>query len=323
MKIFASLIFAFAATFAMSGCGNSGLPLGDCSKLDEASCRSSPGCAAFAPCCCGGTVVCLPAGSQPPVCNVDCAFNPACDPCKGKDEATCKTTASCVADYCTECSCTPTFVGCRSTTSAQTACPALGCAQPNCGCDGLAEQACIAAESTQGCTPFYCPNCNGGNTYQGCLAPNAGDGACPQVCSNSCRQQTDCQGGQFCLPPGQPLCGGACMIPPACNDDAFCQANGGSATSVCDVPVCECGGPMKGCIPGCTQPSDCPDGDTCSSTHHCVPIPCGQCPAHFTCDASGGHCVRQTCSSDGDCGAGACVEGGCYDTPGTCMFPVP
>ncbi len=319
------------AAIALAGCSSRGLGTGgdggnggdggvDCATLDEATCRSDSRCVAYSPCCCGGPIRCVAAGSPEPVCTIACTQNKCADPCEGQSEAQCQQMQACVADYCTECSCTPTFVGCRLITSPPTACPALGCAQPNCGaCESLDESQCKAAEATMGCTPFYCPDCQGGQTFQGCLSPGAGAGACPQVCANGCRSQSDCSSlGQVCLYPGQPLCGGACMVPPTCNDDAFCQANGGGPNMICDYPQCGCGG-QKGCIPGCATPSDCPDGQTCSATHHCVNFACGSCPAHFVC-ASDGSCQRQTCNVDGDCSSGYCVDGGCYDSLGTCSF---
>jgi hypothetical protein len=42
---------------------------------------------------------------------------------------------------------------------------------------------------------------------------------------------------------------------------------------------------------------------------------------HFVCGAAGA-CERQPCSTDGECGTGFCVMGGCYDTLGTCG-PIP
>jgi hypothetical protein len=313
---------------ALAGCSSRGLGSGgdggagdggvDCTTLDEASCRLDSRCVAYAPCCCDGAIRCVAAGSSPPACNVQCS-NLCSDPCKSQSEAACLQMQACVPDYCSGCSCTPTFVGCRLVSSPKTVCPPLGCPTPSCGCNGLGEAACKAAPMNLGCTAFYCPDCMGGQTYQGCLGPTQGMGACPQVCMSGCRSQSDCSSlGQVCLYPGQPLCGGACMIPPACNGDAFCQANGGGPNMICDYPQCACGGQM-GCIPGCTMPSDCPSGQTCSATHHCVDFACGSCPPHFVCGSSGS-CQRQTCNVDGDCGTGYCVDGGCYDSLGTCSF---
>jgi hypothetical protein len=140
-----------------------------------------------------------------------------------------------------------------------------------------------------------------------------------------CRSQRDCPQDQAdeCVPVGAVLCGGpACPHMQTCNGDAFCQANGGATNMVCDLTPC-CGGPF--CISGCASASDCLDGQTCTTTHHCVPIQCGACPLHFVCGPTGA-CVRQQCSTDADCGTGFCVmwggQGGCYDALGTCG-PIP
>ena len=152
--------------------------------------------------------------------------------------------------------------------------------------------------------------------------PLAIDGG-PDSARPGCRSQRDCPAGQpiDCVPPGAILCGGpACPPSTPCNNDSFCQANGGAPNLVCDVPECPCGGgPI--CIPGCASPSDCRQGLTCDPSHHCVPILCGACPAHFVCGTSGA-CERQSCIADSDCGSGFCVVGGCYDSLGTCS-PIP
>ena len=321
------LLFAVSAVLlvlAIAGCSDRGLGGNgdggtiDCTTLSEAQCRSDSRCEAVASCCPCSPARCIAAGSQPPACNVACA-NSCADPCVGLDETSCKANGQCVADYCTECSCTPTYVGCRLPTSPQTMCPALGCPQPNCNtCDGLDEKSCIASESTLGCTPDYCPDCHGGQSYVGCSGPNEGTGACPALCPAGCESTSQCSNGQVCFAPGQPLCGGACMIPPPCTSDGDCS-NG----QICDFPICSCNGSMKGCIPGCNSDGDCQEGQMCDGTHHCVALSCNfpahACPVGFDC-VNGQTCIRRSCSSDSDCAGAFCVDGQCYSSLGMCSF---
>jgi hypothetical protein len=195
-------------------------------------CRANPRCTVV-PGCCGGQS-CVPVGAAPPVCTISCPIN-----CAMLDEASCKSTSLCVADYCQECSCTPTFVGCRTTSATRTPCPGLGCLQPAC-CTGLDERACQAAAPSLGCTAEYCPDCQGGQRYVGCAGPNEGAQACTlncpildagtdaDSCSNQCsgggrgcagRCAAGCTNGELCCP----WAGGAC-IP---NDAGGCTGAGG------------------------------------------------------------------------------------------------
>src|SRR5262245_47299123 len=52
--------------------------------------------------------------------------------CKSLDELACHNAQGCIADYCEQCSCTPTFVGCRAIGAGKIPCPGLGCPQPLC-----------------------------------------------------------------------------------------------------------------------------------------------------------------------------------------------
>jgi hypothetical protein len=84
---------------------------------------------------------------------------------------------------------------------------------------------------------------------------------------------------------------------------------------------CYCPAGVKMCMAGCTDTSDCKDGEACTA-YRCVPAPCegdADCPTDFTC--AGGNCGRKTCTIDADC-SGYCVWGGCYSAPGTCYGAV-
>jgi hypothetical protein len=306
----AVVLAVFAFTMGCTRRVDNGMP---CSSLSGPACQADPRCELQSGGCCGGwPAVCVPKGSPIPEC--------ACPSCDGLDEATCKHTNGCRADYCTECSCTPTFAACVALGAPPVPCPG-GC-NPSCGCNGMNEQACIAAESSLGCTPSYCPDCHGGNTYTGCLGPNQGVSACPAVCPVECHGNSDCSGGQLCFAPGQPGCG-TCRPLKSCSTDANCAAG-----EVCDVAACSCTGGLV-CTPACSSKS-CPAGQSCGSNGHCAPVACsstGQCPAYFDCvyppgDGNGtAYCARIACSSDSDCGGGYCVDSACYGTAGICTYP--
>ena len=49
--------------------------------------------------------------------------------------------------FCFECSCTATFIACRTPSDPQTMCPLSDCAQPDCQCQGLDESECISGDA--------------------------------------------------------------------------------------------------------------------------------------------------------------------------------
>jgi hypothetical protein len=317
-------LFAAIAAYA-AGCSRSSLTyVSDggatvCSSLTPGQCASDARCEQRTGCC--GALFCVLKGT--PVSTTPC---PSCVPipCSGLDEATCQATPGCRADYCSECACTPSFVGCKQTSDPPSTCPVFKCPVMQCDCHGLNEQSCIADEKTLGCTPFYCPSCGAGQTFSQCLGPNEGAPACTQVCPSTCRKTNDCGSAGICFAPGAPVCGGACQI--GCNVDGDC-----SAGQLCELNPCTCGGTSgKTCQPPCTANS-CSPGEVCLSDGHCAPTPCSstqQCPAWYDCVFPSGPgsptCQRRACTGDGDCGAGGyCVDGGCYGTLGSCALPPP
>ncbi len=314
-------ILAYAA-----GCTRTSLTyVGDggtvCTELSPTECAADSRCEQHIGCC--NDFECVPKGTLFAPCPLAPAS--ACtQQCSGLNEQTCSATPGCRADYCSECSCTPVFVGCTRTVDPPTTCPLLGCPALQCQCDGLDEQSCIANETSLGCTPYYCPNCGvGDRTFRQCLGPNEGAPACNASCTQqTCRSASDCNG--VCVAPGAPLCGGACPI--GCMTDTDC-----SGGSLCQPATCTCGTSGMTCQPPCNANS-CTTGEVCLADGHCAPTPCSstkQCPTWFECvfPPSGGaspHCQRQACTADGDCGAGGyCVDGGCYGSLGTCEIPPP
>jgi hypothetical protein len=240
--------------------------------------------------------------------------------CANLSEADCAANKACALDYCSACSCTATFASCRRVTDKPINCPLYSCPQQVCSCDNLAESACIAEEKSLGCTPFYCPDCNGGQTFTQCLSPNAGQPLCSNQCpQKGCHSDKECTGGQFCLAPGaSPGCG-VCN-PSGCADDSSCGPG-----QVCDFAPCVCNNSGRGCIPGCST-AGCAEGQTCGNSNHCIPTFCqnpSDCPAQFQCDVNSHNCSRKACLDDSNCPGGFCVENSCYSSLGTCSSPVP
>jgi hypothetical protein len=139
-----------------------------------------------------------------------------------------------------------------------------------------------------------------------------------------CWSSMDCKPGSgvflVCVPPGQSVGGGACLMSQSpCANDAQCAAK--TPNSIC-MPV-QCTIPSDdGCRPGCMS-AGCAPGFACGSNNRCTPKPCTPdvvCPVDETCETGLG-CAHKGCTRDDQC-SGACVSGSCYDRPGTCT-PVP
>jgi hypothetical protein len=229
---------------------------------------------------------------------------------------------------------------CPATIPAQgSACsqPACGGAQPSCsyGCD-------------QG-GPAYA-TCNGSTwqvTYEGAgCAVDAGDAGDAGDGGASCHARSDCAAG-YCQAPGGPHPLGAAPGPP-CSSDGDCTMDAGGGGGPCGSVACVCQSskyapqPLPSQFPGepgvctspCTQDADCGGrfgffygdgtGFVCGSGGHCVPKSCSaptDCPADFDCSAN--QCVRRSCTTDTDCASsGACVDGACFPSAGTCL-PLP
>ena len=151
--------------------------------------------------------------------------------------------------------------------------------------------------------------------------------------AGSCRTENDCTDGMTCFVPGRPQCGTCMEGPVPCSSDDECPMSGNQAM-VCDFQVedtcyCDWGTScmLKCGIEGglvCSNPNRpaCIDG-------HCVATPCASdsgCPGTFTCQGETDDMasVRRTCTVDDECGdCGWCVDGMCYDEPGTCEYMAP
>ena len=239
---------------------------------------------------------------------------PTAGGCAAHDEAACKSDSACRADYCAQCSCQSAFAGCSARSDAPATCPVSACPASDCGCSGLGELDCIAAQA-HGCVAAYCPNtCSSTNYFASCLGPSdpappcGGTGGCGSI--ETCRTAADCPGSNLVCdaPDSAPSCGDCGIV--ECGGDSDCGAG-----QVCSYSDC-CHGNQ--CLPACASDSDCADGQECHSDGHCRTITCnlGGCPAEFDC--VNGLCQRNTCVADEDCGSGFCVVGGCYTRLGSC-----
>jgi hypothetical protein len=184
---------------------------------------------------------------------------------------------------------------------------------------------CVAAPASGMCwTDADCAEgmtCEGG-TFCPC-GTQCGSGTYPGTCvglaAGQCRTGSDCESFQQCFYPGQSIGCGTCFPgEPTCASDADCQ--GTDPTLICEPHPCSCNGATE-CVAGCTAEDQCAPWEFCAPTHRCVADVCLQesdCPPNFVCaPADNPHCVRKICSSDADC-ADYCVDGQCYDTPGSC-----
>ena len=103
--------------------------------------------------------------------------------------------------------------------------------------------------------------------------------------------------------------------PQDCAGDADCHPD------VCVVFNGTCAQCMAACVAG-----SCHLWETCAADGHCLPTSCQAgyaCPPGADCqpasvDADAHGCVLQACSTDAECGCGACVLGLCRTGPGRC-----
>jgi hypothetical protein len=145
-------------------------------------------------------------------------------------------------------------------------------------------------------------------------------------CDPGCHDEGECEEGARCLAPGEFRGCGFCQpLESDCERDSDCEGG-----LIC-APVKEEGCPcteVKICQPGCDSDDDCAIGEQCDLAKRCGRQRCASeaCPPFFLCRALptfGYACIRQPCGQDGDCDGGACVNGACYETLGTCALPVP
>ncbi|WP_157069760.1 hypothetical protein [Sandaracinus amylolyticus] len=200
---------------------------------------------------------------------------------------------------------------------------------------------CDAAEFV-GCTRdegdccFTRIDCEGGMVVETRLCGDC-EGECPGYTPPPpehpiCTSSVACEGFP-CVPPGTPRACGICRpaehqceVDGDCGPGSFCVER--AASCLCD------GATQRVCEIDCrTAESDpCAAGERCGSDGRCRVL---SCEGEWTCgvnqrctpgadaptDAHG--CSRVACDTALDCDCGACIDGLCYDGPGTCEPPVP
>lgn len=180
-------------------------------------------------------------------------------------EAVCRARTDCVADLCMECSCTPTFVGCRGAGDTPTQCPLLGCAQPQC-CrhpgDCSSGSACEVQPLIPSCgadpapAPSTCQHDSDCNKVPGqiCTCTPCTCGNTNQLaCQDGCKKDIDCPEPQSCLEDlhchpracdasctGNYTCaGGGCVRKP-CAKDEECGTPGYCILGQCSRDIGQC-----------------------------------------------------------------------------------
>lgn len=194
-----------------------------------------------------------------------------------------------------------------------------------------AEEVCRSQFPACGC-PAFATEADDGNTAwdAGQFAVRCRSGECFSFVEGAappCHDANDCDAGQICLAPGEPLPCGVCREPePDCATDDDC-----GPAQVCEwvTGACLCRPAMQ-CVTRCDLPlrgplSPCKPGEACVDGH-CAASACvadTDCPWLFWCDPTAQTCARRTCGTDADCEGGRCVKGACYDSLGTCSYIPP
>lgn len=150
-----------------------------------------------------------------------------------------------------------------------------------------------------------------------------------------CRSGSDCTGDdEYCHTDDTPgMCGIACNAVRDCEPDEPTSCP--DADTVCVEYIGDCcfnGERSSQCTPKCTEGS-CEADQVCTAAGRCEAKSCADdyaCPPDFTCepataDALNHGCVRNTCTLDGTCDGGHCVQGHCFRDLGVCtvFLPVP
>ena len=154
-------------------------------------------------------------------------------------------------------------------------------------------------------------------------------GSTPDASSDAALAPGQCLTEADCAPPSE-VCAlpdsvtvcGTCQEPPdGCQDNASCTAD-----QVCDAnrlnDQCFCSSVAQ-CVAPCTSDEVCLRNTFCDASGQCQPKECAaptDCPTDYGCVL--GTCSRAACTGPADC-SGACVNGICFEEPGTCVSPVP
>jgi hypothetical protein len=254
------------------GCGSHpcGNPAGPCEMLlDEKSCSAHPECLAehCSDCRGGQTFVDCTSPDGP---MVECG---PCPPdCSTLNETSCKANSYCHPGYCADCSGAQKFTACLGPNEA-VACPGYNCPSlMPAPCATLDEASC---NTVAGCKAYYCPTCDGGQTFATCSSASNGGVGCslacpaPTSCADvttqaACDARTDCHSvfgacfGCSCPTTGCPVVFTSC----ADGAKADCSGPKGVGAAVCMVLPPGCGGAYvtsytTDCYEGCVLPTEC------------------------------------------------------------------
>ena len=173
------------------------------------------------------------------------------DPCRTLGVGACRADARCAPDFCSSCSCRPTFVQCRLKTTKPAQCPALGCPPPQCCSD---DSACGR--------PLLCLDATFSNCGQCDPAPRncTSDAICnPSGTGNVCLlRPCACSGQTACLP--------GCSAQNPCPDGETCNlSTRRCARTTCSTTPCPSG---LDCVLG-------PTGNVCVARSCTTDLDCG------------------------------------------------
>jgi hypothetical protein len=142
----------------------------------------------------------------------------------------------------------------------------------------------------------------------------------PAGTETDCRSDADCTdpaGSCWAVGDTSPfysmgICPRECATDPDCSQGQVCVTINQSECGQC-LPACAAG--------GCNRWEHCGDDGhcrpaSCEGEGYTCPVQASCAPASLQADEHG--CVNAHCTSDGDCGCGACVLGFCQDGPGRC-----
>jgi hypothetical protein len=149
-----------------------------------------------------------------------------------------------------------TFESCLGPNEAAT-CPPYSCPRVPGSCAGLDQAACGIQP---GCTSLQCPDCKGGQVFEGCEPSDQqiGCGPCPTPPSCSGLDEASCKGRSDCQPQYCAVCASAPTF-------AGCAAHG--------APPAEC--PAEACVTA--GPCDTLDEASCKTRSDCKPEYCPDC----------------------------------------------
>lgn len=139
----------------------------------------------------------------------------------------------------------------------------------------------------------------------------------PYLLGLSCDTDLGCNQGLACSEAGDTSGGSQCIHATTCTSDSDCS--GGRVCSNDPRPPFNHTVKMVGsfCLTPCVADRDCAPMDTCDEGGHCRTRTCTECPSYFSC--SNETCYIATCTEDGQCPGGYCVNKRCSEALGVCQ----